>query len=274
MPAGPLPSQPAPPVDPRILAFYTDTYDEDQRLRARPSGRVELIRTRELLLRHLPTAPAAVLDVGGGTGIHARWLADAGYRVHLVDPVPAHVARASLVSGVEATLGDARHLEQSDSTVDATLLLGPLYHLTLEKERVLAVHEAARVTRAGGLVAAAAISRHAPILEQSAFGEVDEAEEARSAAVLASGVNDPQDGFTVAFFHTPAELVREMEAAGLVNVVVYGVEGPSIPALMTMPAEVAEQRVDSVVRAARMLERDPAMISSSPHLLAVGRVPA
>lgn len=267
-------SQPTPRVDPRILAYYTDTYDEDQRLRVRPSGQVELIRTRELLLRHLPAAPATVLDVGGGTGIHARWLTDAGYRVHLVDPVPAHVERASLVSGVVASLGDARRLEQADASTDATLLLGPLYHLPLRDERVEALREAVRVTQAGGPVAAAAISRHAAILEQSAFGEVDEALEPRCAAILEAGVNDPADGFTVAYFHTPAELAWEMEAAGLVDVVVYGVEGPSIPALMTMPVKVAEQRIDSVVRTARMLEQDPAVMSTSPHLLAVGRVPA
>ena len=33
--------------------------------------------------------PAArVLDVGGGTGVHAKWLAEDGYDVTLIDVVP------------------------------------------------------------------------------------------------------------------------------------------------------------------------------------------
>ncbi|MEU7900263.1 winged helix-turn-helix domain-containing protein [Nonomuraea sp. NPDC049152] len=33
--------------------------------------------------------PARILDVGGGTGVRAQWLAADGYEVHPVDPVPA-----------------------------------------------------------------------------------------------------------------------------------------------------------------------------------------
>src|SRR3712207_8247911 len=44
--------------------------------------------------RHLGDAPLRVLDVGGGEGVHAAWLAADGHDVHLVDPVPAHVEQA------------------------------------------------------------------------------------------------------------------------------------------------------------------------------------
>ena len=43
-------------------------------------NRLELLRTRELLQRQLPSPLAVVLDVGGGTGVHAAWLAGRGYR--------------------------------------------------------------------------------------------------------------------------------------------------------------------------------------------------
>ncbi|WP_261808657.1 bifunctional 2-polyprenyl-6-hydroxyphenol methylase/3-demethylubiquinol 3-O-methyltransferase UbiG [Nonomuraea sp. C10] len=55
-------------------------------------------------------APARVLDVGGGTGVHAEWLAADGYDVELIDPVPLHVARAERLPGVTARLGHARAL--------------------------------------------------------------------------------------------------------------------------------------------------------------------
>ena len=111
------------------LFTYYAGQDEGQRLFRFPHNRLELLRTRELLQRQLPSPPAVVLDVGGGTGVHAAWLADRGYGVHLVDLVPGHV-RAALEHGrVTAEVGGARRLSQADGSVDAVLLLGPLYHL-------------------------------------------------------------------------------------------------------------------------------------------------
>src|SRR5215470_10724515 len=92
---------------------------------------LERERTRELVLRHLPPAPATVLDVGGGAGAYALWLAGLGYEVHLVDPVPLHVEQARTGSSAQrkplasAAIGDARQLDRSDAAFDAVLLLGP-----------------------------------------------------------------------------------------------------------------------------------------------------
>ena len=41
-------------------------------------GRVEFLRTQEILARHLPESPAEVYDVGGGPGAYAFWLAVEG----------------------------------------------------------------------------------------------------------------------------------------------------------------------------------------------------
>ncbi len=69
-----------PELSPAVLAFYRDRYDEEQRLVSSPHGQLEFRRTQQLLRRYLPPPPAAsVLDVGGGTGIHARWLAQDGF---------------------------------------------------------------------------------------------------------------------------------------------------------------------------------------------------
>ena len=62
-----------------LFAYYAGQ-DEGQRLFRYAHNRLELLRTRELLLRQLPSPPAVVLDVGGGTGVHAAWLAGRGYR--------------------------------------------------------------------------------------------------------------------------------------------------------------------------------------------------
>ena len=139
----------------RVVGHY-DGIDESSRLR---SGwfQLEQARTQELILRHLPPPPAKVLDIGGGAGAYACWLAARGYQVHLSDPVAKHVEQARAASLrqpahplASAEVGDARHLAQPDSSADAVLLLGPLYHLVEREERLACLREARRVLRPGG----------------------------------------------------------------------------------------------------------------------------
>ena len=137
----------------------------------RTHGLIELARTQEIILRHLPPPPGTILDVGGGPGIYACWLAERGYRVHLIDAMPSHVEQARHASArqpgapvASMRVGDARQLEEADATVDAVLLLGPLYHLTERDDRIQALREARRVLTAGGLLFAAGIGRFASLL--------------------------------------------------------------------------------------------------------------
>ena len=57
-------------------------------------GRVRTYVMHRQLLDHLPAAPGAVLDVGGGAGNQSFPLAEAGYEVTLLDSSPAMVDRA------------------------------------------------------------------------------------------------------------------------------------------------------------------------------------
>lgn len=132
-----------------IIEFYSATINESDRLSGPADGVLEMVRTQELLRRHLPPAPASVLDVGGGPGAHARWLSEDGYRVHLVDPVQRHLAEAE-DSGCSVELGDARELSAADASYDVVLVLGPLYHLVEAADRRTALAEAYRVVRPGG----------------------------------------------------------------------------------------------------------------------------
>src|SRR3954465_810978 len=75
-----------------VLAHYAAGRERDRL--SRGAGRLEALRTHELLQRWLPAPPAVVLDVGGGPGRYALALSGAGYGVHLVDPVALHVAQA------------------------------------------------------------------------------------------------------------------------------------------------------------------------------------
>ena len=244
---------------------------------------LERARTEELLRRHLPPPPGVVLDVGGAAGAYALWLADAGYEVHLVDPVPLHVSQAEEASRsrsggrlASARLGDARRLDFPDAGADAVLLLGPLYHLTDRPDRLAALSEASRVLRPGGLVFAGAISRFASLLDglRGAVFEHD-----AFAAIVEQDLEDGQhrndtgaaDFFTTAFFHLPGELEAEVREAGFAVAGVFAVEGPG-----AFVPEFAKRWADPAARArlldlVRRVEREPALLGASPHLLAVGR---
>jgi 2-polyprenyl-3-methyl-5-hydroxy-6-metoxy-1,4-benzoquinol methylase len=154
-----------------VIAHYEATREESRL--ATGLGRIELLRTQEILHRYLPPPPAQVLDVGGGTGVHAEWLAEEGFNVHLVDLSERHVekVRADLTAaGVTAELGDATSLEHPDGSFDVVLLLGPLYHLIERGARLEALREARRVVRPGGPVFVAAINRFASLFDGLARG--------------------------------------------------------------------------------------------------------
>ncbi|AZQ38596.1 class I SAM-dependent methyltransferase [Streptomyces cyaneochromogenes] len=265
-----------PAVREEILAYY-EQGKEDARLKegGAPAGRLEFWRTQEVLRRLLPAAPARVLDVGGGSGVHAEWLAEDGYEVVLVDPVPLHVEQAARIPGVTARPGDARELPASDAAYDAVLMLGPLYHLPERSDRVRALAEAHRAARPGGLVVAATINRFAQLhdlLREERYFIPRHRE--RTDAVLADGGRHPyhEDGFfTLAHFARPDEVPAEFADAGLTVEGQYGIEG--VAWLMGGVEDWldAPECREAVLEACRHIESEPSLLGASGHLLTAGR---
>lgn len=272
-----------PSIDPVIASHYAEGRPEDSRLRGGP-GLVELARTQQIIRRHLAPPPLRILDVGGASGVHAQWLAADGHEVHLLDPVPLHVEQAAAAGAdpahrFSAGAGDARNLDELDSSRDVVLLLGPLYHLTARADRIRALTEAARVVRPGGLVVAAAISRFASLFDGLTRWHFDDpAYRAVVAEDLASGqhrnpTNRP-DWFTTAYFHHPSELRAEAIEADLDVIEVVGVEGFSAWSLRADPATTTDPDDLAVhVWAAAAIEHEPTLQGLSPHLLLVARRP-
>lgn len=254
-----------------LLEFYGHRYVEDDRLRRTPHGRLELVRMRELLNRYVPEDARVVMDLGGGTGIHAQWLAERGHDVELVDLVPGHVEQAGRLPGVRARVGDARELSFETASADAVLVLGPLYHLLDHAERLRALREARRVARPGAPVLVAAVSRHAPALDFGATGELDDTREPLVREAIETGRHDKRLGFTAAHFHTAAELRDEVAEAGFAGVEILGIEGPTWPALDASGMDRVDALLPAAVRCARLVERGAALLAASAHLLAVAR---
>jgi ubiquinone/menaquinone biosynthesis C-methylase UbiE len=264
--------------DPDVAAHY-ELGLESSRLFVDGRPRLEYVRTLELLTRLLPSPPASVLDVGGGTGVYAVPLVEQGYTVRVVEPVQSHVdhvgalARDGDLTQLSAVTGEARDLPEDDDSHDAVLLLGPLYHLTEQADRVRALSEAVRVARPAAVVVAVGISRFASLidgLKRQILGD----------PLFRSIVDrDLQDGqhrnpdvvghpelFTTAYFHLPSELRDEALAAGMTDTQMFAVEGPS------WILEDLED-LDNQLFAARAVESEPSLMAATSHFLVAGRTP-
>ncbi len=268
------------PLPPEIVDYYRSS-DEAARLRD-GVGPLEFLRVQEIVRRFLPPGTHRIADIGGATGVHARWLADDGHEVRIFDVVAAHVeaalALASDRPSVSAEVADARSLPAQDGSFDAALLLGPLYHLTTRDDRLLALREAARVVRPAGVVFVAAISRFASLFDGLTTGSLfDDDFAAIVKHDLASGHHrnpgQRQGWFTTAYFHRPDQLRQECLDAGLEVSAVLGVEGLAgwLPQLTQRWGSPTDRGV--ILDSARVVEAEETLLGLSPHLMAVARVP-
>jgi SAM-dependent methyltransferase len=264
------------------MQAYYERGNESDRLAESARGRLEFERTQEIVLRALPPAPAVVADIGGGPGRYALWLASLSYRLVHRDIMPLHVqqvteAIAAAGFDVDAAVGDARDLDLADASVDAVLLLGPLYHLDAAGRRA-ALAEAGRVVRPGGPVLGAAITRWAArldgILAQRLYEQYPQVLDMVD-VVERTGVLEPLfPGSFCAFTHVPGELRAEVTAAGLEVTDLVCVEGAAL-LLGDLDERLADDAAWQIVLdSARAVERVPELMGIGSHLLVTARRPA
>ena len=246
-------------------------------------GPLEYTRTKELISRYLPRPPQIILDVGGGPGAYACWLARKGNDVYLIDAVPMHVQQARQASeGQPETplagclVGDARWLQVRDSFADAVLLYGPLYHLLEKADRWRALRECWRVLRPGGLLMAVGISRFASLHVGLVRSWIDDDDFQRMVE------NELADGkhllperwptlFTTAYFHHPDELGQEVVEAGYERLATLAVEGAGwlVPDLETRWQDRRQR--EAILTAVRWTEMEHTVLGLSPHIMVVAR---
>jgi hypothetical protein len=136
------------------------------------------------------------------------------------------------------------------------------------------------VLRPGGWLFAAAISRFASLLDGLRTGKLFD-----EPAFTGIVERDLQDGqhrndtdsmmfFTTAYFHRPEDLAAEGAEAGFEGVSVHAVEGPGafLPDFAQRWSDPAQR--ETLLRFLAQVEREPALLGGSPHLLAVARRPS
>ena len=182
-----------------MLNAYYGAYDEEGRLLTR-YGQVEFLTTMRYIRRYLPEG-ARIIEIGAGTGRYSHALARMGYPVdavelvqHNIDQFIAHTAEGERVTIRQGSACDLSAFP--DDAYDVTLLLGPMYHLFTEAEKLAALSEAIRVTKRGGVIFTAYCMADASILQ---YGFI----KGNAAALIEKGLLDP---VTFKAFSTPAEL--------------------------------------------------------------------
>ncbi len=162
-------------MDLKYLIEHYSNYDENNRLLTR-TGSVEYITTMKYIHKFLQKG-MKVLEIGAGTGRYSLALSREGYDVTAVELVEHNISvfksQLTKKDTVKIVQGNALDLSFIESeTFDITLVLGPMYHLYSEADKIRALSEAKRVTKQNGIIMVAYCMNEATIIT---FGFRDDA---------------------------------------------------------------------------------------------------
>ena len=265
----------------KIIDYYSG-FDEWGRLDREP---IEF-RVNWFFMKKYLEGSGSILDNGAGPGKYSLKLAQEGYRVTMSDMTPSLVEMARVKareSGLNAQFEgfyemDARNLsELGDGQFDASLMLGPLYHLQQEEDRIKAVKELYRVTKKNGIVFVAFMPRIKHILQSLMYPEnwlphntVDAIQRFSE-----TGCFDHADKgrFTSAFFFRVGDIEPFMQSNGFEKVALLS---SNIGSMITKQqwnywVGKGEKEMESVVELMIENADDPSLLGISSHLLYIGK---
>lgn len=225
-----------------------------------------------------------ILDIGGGPGRYSVHYAKMGCGVTLVDLSAGNVAfarRKAEEEGVSLTAYAQNCLELDQlglGQFDHVFLMGPLYHLLDEEERVMAVEAALRRLRPGGKFYASFIQVFGGLIYDLKYGGNIDAD-CRNAALIpaieavATGENARcMGGFTHSYMWHPRNILPFMERFGLRKLHLFGQEGITSP---NEPQLLERDRTEfgRWVELAKKYLEVPELLAFSEHAMYIGEKP-
>ena len=260
-----------------IAAYYNgDPQREHARLE---QHQLEYELTWRYLDRYLP-AQGSILEVGAGPGRYTLELARRGYSLTAVDlsaglleTCRKGLTDAGLEKHVRLVEADARDLGAlTGRQFDAVLLMGPLYHLVLEADRKLALKEAFKRLRPGGILVSAFISRFGFLCDMLKDHPEWIEQQAEVHSVLERGKSPddfPRGGFRGYFVQT-SEIEPLHQAAGFETLALAAVE-PVIAA-----DDQSYNKLEGIQRQfwldlLQEVSTQNSLLGASRHLLYIGR---
>ncbi|OCA86261.1 class I SAM-dependent methyltransferase [Pradoshia sp. D12] len=263
-----------------IVDYYSE-FDEWGRLDREP---IEFQVNWHYIKKYL-TPSGTVLDNGAGPGKYSLKLAEEGYRVTLSDLTPSLVDIAEDKArelGLFAQFDgfyniDARDLSAiEDEQFDASLMLGPLYHLQQEEDRLMAVKELYRVTKKNGLVFIAFMPRVKHMLNSLICPEhwrPNNTVDAIRQFTETGCFNHADSGrFTGAYYYRVEDIDPFMKSSGFEKVALIG---SNIGSMVTNHQwnywrEKGEGEMGKIVDLLIEYAKEPSLLGTSSHLLYIG----
>ena len=261
------------------LQMVKDTYNRDvemewERLLHHP---VEYAITCKYIDRYIKPGDK-VLDIGGGPGRYSLYLAGKGCNVTLIDLSDKNVAFAKERAAeqgviIEAICGDACTADGLVSEqYDHVLLMGPLYHLPEETDRIRAVNAAIRLLKSGGTIFCAFISSYAAVWDYLARAPetiLDPAED-----VYFTRVSNDEDFSGLSFTHTHFIRPKGVDAF-MENFMIEKLHLVGCESILALREHELMQESPDILRkwvnyASELCERKE-FLSLSHHFLHIGR---
>ncbi|MBR1467544.1 MAG: class I SAM-dependent methyltransferase [Bacteroidaceae bacterium] len=247
---------------------HYNKHPEDLRLQRR-HGIVEFETTMHHLHRFLLPGHI-VLDIGAGTGRYASALMAEGYRVKAVELVRRNIdVFLKREPAADVVQGDARDLSFfPDDMADTTLLLGPLYHLIGDEQKLRALAEAKRVTKPGGVIFVAYLMNEYSILSYCFDQE-------RIAGLMARGVVDKSFHIQACedelYDYVRMEDVNRLNGmAGLQRVTVFSPDGAA-DYMRTRLNRMSQETFRLFVEYQMSVSERPDLIGAGSHIVDVVR---
>jgi len=263
-----------------ILDYY-DSDPEREHVRLE-RHQLEYDLTWRYLDRWLPPA-GNILEIGAATGRYTLGLARKGYAVTavdisqaLLDKCRAILVEAGLGDKVTYAVADARDLTKvAGESFDAVLLMGPLYHLVDETDRLAALREAYQHLKPGSRIFSAFISRlgiMGELIRRTPEWIENQAEVRSILALGRDPEHQPKGGFR-GYFAQVSEIAPLHEAAGFETILLAGVE-PGISADDESYNCLEGERRCLWLDLLYEISNEPSIIGASRHLLYIGQKPA
>ena len=248
---------------------HYNKHPEDLRL-LRRHGIVESETTMHHLRRFLKPG-MQLLDIGAGTGRYTSALMAEGYDVKAVELVKRNIqVFLDREPTADVVQGDARNMPFiPTASADVTLLLGPLYHLIGDEEKLKALTEAKRVTKPDGLIFVAYLMNEYSILSYCF-------DEDRIGGLLGKGVVDRE-------FHIKAEadelydyvriddINRLDAAAGLERVTIFSPDGAA-DYMRTRLNRMSDETFSLFIEYQKIVSERSDLIGAGSHVVDVVRV--
>ena len=261
-----------------VKRYYDETAEREwERLETHP---FEFDLTTWMMDRYIQPGDT-ILDIGGGPGRYALHYARRGCPVTLVDLSPGNIRLARQKAeeqGLSLISHAANCLELETlglGTFDHVFLMGPLYHLQEEADRIRSVDLALEHLRPGGVFYASFILAFAGILYdlQHPGHIVDDTDNPATLALIEAvenGTDYSGPGFTSVYFHHQRNILPFMETFGLEKLHLFGQEGFLAPNKFDLAGRDRAERERWLELAKRTIEL-PELLNWSEHAMYIGR---